>query len=226
MPPKNPDPSSPLGNLVPNMDEKALSPREEQIVHLAVEGHTNDSIAHKLGLSLSTVNTYWVRIRMKVQGDSRTAVVARLIREKAEQALRASNVEKEELAQEIGRRQGALLELHAALSLLQLAMDQLRSAVWATDLDLCVSVIANGEIPQFHTNMAWEIGNTIYQVFHTEDRDHPAVNAHLVALTGLAAETRVSVNGDTLLISVKPLKDEDDAVIGCIGVMSSLRGGV
>ena len=213
-----------MGNLHTNMDEKALSPREEQIVQLAVEGHTNEGIANKLGLSLSTVNTYWVRIRMKVQGESRTAVVARLIREKAEQALRESNVEKAELAQEIDRRQHALLDLHAALSLLQLAMDQLRSAVWATDKELCVSVIANGEIPHFHKNMAWEVGQTIYEVFDTKDQGHPAVAAHLSALLDVPKETRLAVNGETLLVSVRPLKEEDGVIIGCIGVMTSLRG--
>jgi len=213
-----------MGNLPPNMDEKALSPREEQIVQLAVEGQTNEGIANTLGLSLSTVNTYWVRIRMKVQGESRTAVVARLIRDKAEQALRESNVEKAELAQEIVRRQHALLDLRAALSLLQLAMDQLRSAVWATDKQLRISVIANGEMPQFHKNMHWAVGKTIYDVFDTDQDEHIAVAAHLRALKGDPAESQIEVNGAMLLISVRPLQEEDGDIIGCIGVMTSLGG--
>lgn len=208
------------------MPDKSLSPREEQIVRLAVEGNTNESIAAALGLSTSTVNTYWVRIRMKVHGDSRAAVVGRLIREKAELALRASNLEKEELAKEIAKRQAALVDLHAALSLLELAMDQLRSAVWSTDLSLRVSVIANGEIPHFHTGMEWEVGNTIYEVFQTESKDHPAVAAHLRALDGAAAETRITIGGHSLLLSVRPLREEDGSIIGCIGVMASLRGDV
>lgn len=206
------------------MEDKPLSPREEEIVHLAVEGHTNESIANELGLSLSTVNTYWVRIRMKVQGYSRTEVVARLIREKAEAALRESNKQKSELGEEITRRKTAIVDLHAALSLLQLAMDQLRSAVWATDVDLKVSIIANGEIPKFHTNMDWKVGNTIYEVFDTHAPDHPAVAVHLSALKGLASEARLEVNDDQLLISVRPLMEDDGAIIGCIGVMASLRG--
>lgn len=208
------------------MGGKELSPREEQIVALAVEGHTNMGIAHKLGLSLSTVNTYWVRIRMKVQGDSRTAVVARLIRQKAEQALRESNVEREVLTQEIARKESALLDLHAALSLLQLAMEQLRSAVWSTDLDMRISVIANGEIPHFHRDMAWEVGNTIYDVFSTTDPGHPAVAAHISALADVPAETKIVIHGETLFLAVRPLKEEDGSVIGCIGVMTSHTGAV
>lgn len=206
------------------MEEKPLSPREEQIVQLAVEGHTNESIANSLGLSLSTINTYWVRIRMKVQGYSRTEVVARLIREKAEAALRDSNREKAELAQEISRRKGALVDLNAALSLLQLAMDQLRSAVWATDVELRVSILANGEIPHFHNEMLWEVGNTIYEVFQTDNDDHPAVAVHLKALLGDPAEMHVVISGDKMLMSVRPLREDDGEIIGCIGVMTSLRG--
>lgn len=40
------------------MEEKALSPREEQIVQLSVDEKTNEGIAHALGLSLCNVNTY------------------------------------------------------------------------------------------------------------------------------------------------------------------------
>lgn len=206
------------------VNDQTLSPRENQVVQLASEGHTNESIASLLGLSVNTVNTYWVRIRMKTKADSKSSVVTRLIREKAEQALRESNIEKAQLAREIDQRQAVLLDLRAALSLLQLAMDQLRSAVWATDRDLRISIIANGEIPHFHKDMAWEVGNTIYEVFATEDREHPVVAAHLMALRSISTETKVSHHSDLLLVSVRPLQEDDGSIIGCIGVMASLRG--
>jgi hypothetical protein len=157
---------------------------------------------------------------MKVHGESRTAVVARLINEKARLALRASDIEKAELAQEIAKRQSVILDLNSALALLQLAMEELRSAVWSTDLNLRISVIANGEIPNFHKVMDWEVGKTIHEVFHTTSNDHPAVAAHFSAVNGVDAETAIAVNGDEMVLTVKPLRDEDDSIIGCIGVMS------
>ena len=41
-----------------------------EIVQLCVEGLTNDGIANRLGLSVGTVNTYWLRIELK-GGDRR-----------------------------------------------------------------------------------------------------------------------------------------------------------
>ena len=206
------------------MDHKALSPREEQLVELAVRGYTNEGIATELGISQSTVNTYWVRIRMKVEGEGRTAVVAKLIQEKAEMALRESNVQKTDLATEIASREHQLLDLRGALSLLQLAMDQLRSAVWATDTDLRVSIMANGEIPHFHEKLNWRVGNSIYQVANSEDPQNPIIDAHLRALKGEDVSTLLPMNGDKLTMYVRPLKDEGDEVIGCIGVLISLAG--
>ncbi len=204
------------------MDDKPLSPREKELVQLAVEGYTNDGIANKLGISPSTVDTYWLRIRTKVKGESRTAIVAEIIREKAAELQRISNVENAELAHQIEDRQIDLIDLRVLLSLLRVAMVQLRSAVWTTDLDLRVSIIANVEMPDFPKDMAWEVGSTIFEVFHTDSEEHPAVAAHLKALAGLHAETKLSVNNEGLLLSVQPLIEDDGSIIGCIGVMTSL----
>ncbi|MCW5943117.1 MAG: response regulator transcription factor [Fimbriimonadaceae bacterium] len=129
------------------MSTRALSPREEEIVELSILGLTNDAIAAKLSLSVGTVNTYWLRIRLKVGGFGRTDTVAKVITERAEKALREANVERKELAHHLADRAHDLLELRAALALLQLAMDQIHSTVWATDRNLRIHLIANGEMP-------------------------------------------------------------------------------
>src|SRR5207237_352667 len=78
---------------------KDLSPREKEIVELCVEGLTNEAIAHRLGLSVGTVNTYWLRIKLKVGGTGRTDTVVRIIKDRAELALRENNVERKGLAE-------------------------------------------------------------------------------------------------------------------------------
>src|SRR5579863_4049936 len=115
------------------MSTRELSPREEEIVELCVDGLTNEAIASRLGLSIGTVNTYWLRIKLKVGGQGRTDTVVRVIKERAERALREANVERTELQGIIGDREHGVLELRAALALLQMAMDQIKSTVWATD---------------------------------------------------------------------------------------------
>lgn len=127
------------------MSDKPLSPREEQILDLAIEGLTNEQIAQQLELSISSVNTYWLRIRLKSREDSKTMIVSRFRREKNAEAIRDANAKDDALARLKEEHLGVVLELQAALALLQLALDQLRSAVWATDQELCVTILAKGK---------------------------------------------------------------------------------
>lgn len=204
------------------MATRTLSPREEEIVELCVEGLTNDAIAHRLGLSVGTVNTYWVRIKLKVGGFGRTDTVVRVIKERAEKALREANVERKELADLIAHQEKGVLELKAALALLHLAMDQIKSTVWATDNDLSIHIIANGEFPSTHFGVKWEVGKTIYEIFKTEDRKDLAVAAHLLALTGQESEVRLTGEFSNMFLRVMPLTDEAHEVMGSIGILNSV----
>lgn len=64
-----------------------LSPREQEIVRLAAEGHTDQSIAHHLGIGEGTVKTYWNRVRAKVGPYARPELIARLVRHESEAIL-------------------------------------------------------------------------------------------------------------------------------------------
>jgi len=204
------------------MANRELSPREEQIVGLCVEGLTNDAIAQNLGLSVGTVNTYWLRIKLKVGGSGRTDTVVKVIKERAERALRDANVERQGLAEMIAEKERGALELRAALALLHLAMDQIKSTVWATDRDLLIHIIANGEYPSTHCGVKWEVGKTVYEIFKTEDEGHPAVSAHMIALAGKESEVRLSGEFSQMFLRVIPLLDEGDNVMGCVSILNSV----
>lgn len=79
-----------------------LSPRETQLLLLASEGLTDNAISLKLGISVATVNSYWVRIRSKLGAQSRTEAVAMALRSQAEVNMRKLQAENERLAQELG----------------------------------------------------------------------------------------------------------------------------
>ncbi|HRF59357.1 MAG TPA: PAS domain S-box protein [Fimbriimonadaceae bacterium] len=64
-----------------------LSPREYEIVRLASEGHTDQSIAHHLGIGEGTVKTYWNRVRAKIGPYARPEIIARVVRHEAEAVL-------------------------------------------------------------------------------------------------------------------------------------------
>jgi len=206
------------------MATKELSARETEIVELCIEGLTNDAIATKLGLSLGTVNTYWLRIRLKVGGLGRTDTVARIIKEKAERALRDANVELKDLSNLVAERERVVLEHRAALALLHLAMDQIKSTVWATDKQLSIHILANGEFPSTHFGVKWEVGKTIYEIFKTTDPASTAIAAHLAALKGKESELRLDGQFSNMFLRVLPLADESGAVLGCIGILNSVAG--
>jgi len=206
------------------MGNKELSPREEEIVALCAEGLTNEAIALRLGLSVGTISTYWLRIKLKVGGSGRTDTVVKFIKDRAERALRESNIERKDLTELVAERERMILEHRAALALLHLAMDQIKSTVWATDKDLAICIIANGEFPSTHCGVRWEVGKTVYDIFKTKDPLHRAVAAHLAAMTG--TETQVRLDGEfaNMFLRVLPLSDEGDEVMGCISILNTVGG--
>jgi DNA-binding CsgD family transcriptional regulator len=204
------------------MPTKELSPREQEIVELCVLGLTNEAIALKLGLSVGTVNTYWLRIKLKVGGSGRTDTVVRVIRDRAERALRDANTERTGLDEILAEREKMRLELRSALALLHLAMDQIMSTVWATDKDLAIHIIANGELPSTHCGVKWTVGKTVYQIFKTKDPKDPAVAAHISALEGKVSEVRLRGEFANMFLRVLPLPDEVDDIIGCISILNTV----
>ena len=204
------------------MATKELSPREEEIVELCVEGLTNEAIAHRLGLSVGTVNTYWLRIKLKVGGSGRTDTVVKVIRDRAEKALREANSERQQIADMIADKEQGYLELRAALALLHLAMDQIKSTVWATDKDLVIHLIANGIYPSTHFGVTWEVGKTVYEIFKTKDPADDAISAHLNALKGIQVETRLKGEFSKMLLKVLPLIDETGEILGCISILHNV----
>lgn len=96
---------------------EALSAREREVVDLAVLGYVDERIARELGVSPSTVNSYWVRIRGKLGPLSRTEIVGHLLRHESNlrfSDLIAENARLKAAALRAGERQTrAEQELHA-----------------------------------------------------------------------------------------------------------------
>lgn len=59
----------------------ALSERERQVIGLAAVGYVDKQISEELGVSIHTLRTYWDRIRTKLGGMSRPALVAAYVSE-------------------------------------------------------------------------------------------------------------------------------------------------
>lgn len=83
-----------------------LSERERQLVKLAAEGHTDASIAHRLGISEATVSTYWGRVRIKVGPFSRPELIATIIRQELGELVDKLREENRQLIEELQKQAG------------------------------------------------------------------------------------------------------------------------
>jgi PAS domain S-box-containing protein len=101
----------------------SLSDRERQLLVMASEGFTDNAIAHKLGISLATVGTYWGRIRIKFGPLNRTELVAVFLKEQAGFALSAIREENQTLLRELDDRAKTELMLLTTLELFRGIME-------------------------------------------------------------------------------------------------------
>lgn len=94
-----------------------LSEREEQLLKLAARGFTDNAIAHKLGISLPTVSTYWGRVRVKLGPMNRTELVAVYLREQSTGVVEQLKSENSKLLVEIQEHARTSEMLRASLEL-------------------------------------------------------------------------------------------------------------
>jgi DNA-binding CsgD family transcriptional regulator len=90
-----------------------LSAREREIVELAAMGKTDEQISQALGISPSTVNSYWVRVRGKVGQHGRTEIVSDYLRHLTRQEHAELRAENRLLREEMRIAREELQELRA-----------------------------------------------------------------------------------------------------------------
>lgn len=112
-----------------------LSARESQILALAAEGHTDQSISHTLGISLATIGTYWGRIRMKLGPLGRPELVANYVRELSAASLEELRRKNELMAKELESHLSRQEELQATLQTFQSVLDGAPDAIMLVNPD-------------------------------------------------------------------------------------------
>jgi PAS domain S-box-containing protein len=110
-----------------------LSPREHQLLSLAAQGFTDNAIAHKLGISLATVGTYWGRIRIKFGPLNRTELVAIYLREEAAEAVEGLKSDNERLLAEVAEHAKTAEMLRASLDLFRGLVETAPDAIMLVD---------------------------------------------------------------------------------------------
>lgn len=115
-----------------NFDRGKLSARENQILDLAADGLTDIQIGQQLKISVSTVNSYWVRIRGKLGHLNRTELVALSLRHEARGQFETLLKRSEELEATV-LQQRAAGELSGLNDIFRAAIDALPEALLVID---------------------------------------------------------------------------------------------
>lgn len=153
-----------------------LSPRETQLLLLASEGLTDNAISLKLGISVATVNSYWVRIRSKLGAQSRTEAVAMALRAQAEASMRKLQNENERLAQELASvthvESNGALDPSVFGDLLQAAADGIVIVAQSGKILACNPALAEmfGYLPEELTNLP--VSRLVPDRFREQHMDH------------------------------------------------------
>ncbi|MDN3023623.1 helix-turn-helix transcriptional regulator [Streptomyces sp. S.PB5] len=61
-------------------DDVGLSPRELQVLRHIASGHTSQQTSRRLGISPSTVETYLIRLRTKLDAPTRAHLIRAAVR--------------------------------------------------------------------------------------------------------------------------------------------------
>jgi len=195
----------------------ALSAREEEIIELSIEGLTNDAIAHRLGISVGTVNTYWMRIRLKVGGAGRTDTVAKILADRAEKNLQEVNLRHEQQLSQLGENQGNV-ENSTVVALLRIVASISDSLVWAVDknLDLCTVEL---DLIVCEEEDRHKKRPSIQEFFSDKHSRTLAVQAHQAAVSGTEGLVRLGGELKDMVLRTIPLRNDMSDIIGCIGIL-------
>jgi PAS domain S-box-containing protein len=122
-------------NLRPTDSSETLSPREQELLTLAAEGLTDQGIAHRLGISIATVGTYWGRVRVKLGPYNRTELVSLNLKFQAQRVIDQLQNENRRLVGELQERVHSAELLETSLELFQGLVETAPDAIIVVDQD-------------------------------------------------------------------------------------------
>ena len=110
-----------------------LSPREQELLTLAAQGLTDQGIAHRLGISVATVGTYWGRVRVKLGPYNRTELVSLNLKHQAQGLINQLREENRRLVGELQERAHTAEMLETSLELFQGLVETAPDAILLVD---------------------------------------------------------------------------------------------
>lgn len=194
---------------------RSLSDREYEVITLASQGKTDKEIAAALGISLSTVTSYWTRVRDKMGVSSRSEAVAIVARSQG-------GADADQLRQEINRR----VEAERALAQSQRMLDSLSVAlpvaVLHVDGEGRIAHVFGRPLAEWMDFPNWP-GHSVFEVF----RACPSlVDGFTRALNGERIGIDCGHDNRHFRAEYRPALDEEGAVSGAVALISDITDQV
>ena len=101
---------------------------------------------------------------------------------------------------------------------LRVMLEQLPAVVWTTDALLEFTSSRGAALVGLGLQPDQAVGQTIFEYFGTDDEEFPAIVAHRQAIAGKSLAFELEWGGQSFHSLVEPLRDDDGAVIGTVGV--------
>ncbi|HTQ10734.1 MAG TPA: PAS domain S-box protein [Fimbriimonadaceae bacterium] len=150
-----------------------LSPREHQLLSLAAQGFTDNAIAHRLGISLATVGTYWGRIRIKFGPLNRTELVAIYLREEAAQAVFELKSDNKRLISEVADHARTEDQLRASRDMFKSLVEMAPDAILVVTQDGTIELANERAAEMFGYSRDELVGMSVDRLVPDEKRvDH------------------------------------------------------
>lgn len=198
-----------------------LSEREIQILHAATDGLTDQQIGNQIGISASTVNSYWVRIRGKLGHYSRTELVSRYLRKQALDEVDALKNRIAELEEQVLHAGQAALEAEHP-DAFRIAFDLAPEAMFICD-DQGLIIDANERLAQMFEYEAHRLrGTNFRRLFRTGFR----VDSRFLTLDLSADPSQYRFGSPEVLYGSKGAGRGTFRAILCIGRASNKYPGI
>ena len=101
---------------------------------------------------------------------------------------------------------------------LRLLANHVPCAIWTTDRNLVVTSAIGAPMQGFKWPPERAIGRPYAEVVESDDRADPGVAAQRRALAGETSSYIRVRGGRSLEVRIDPLRDEEGAIVGCVGV--------
>jgi len=166
-----------------------LSPREHELLTLAAKGHTDQGIAHHLGISLATVGTYWGRIRIKMGPLNRTELVAHYLQDAAEKTVNQLKEDNSRLLEQVQEHAKTVRLLKTSLELFRGLLETAPDAIVLVSGEGTIELANQQAEEMFGYGKAEMLGLHVSQL--VPERYHDRHQAHMRAYNASPSKRRM-----------------------------------